>query len=353
MKDIIVKILNKAVSAPSGDNSQPWRFEVVENKIYIFNLSERDIPFYNYKQKGSYVAHGALIENIKVLASSFGYAVEINLFPDESMVELVATVELIKDKSVKEDILSQNVTKTCTNRKRYKKKNLTDVQLNDLKSCGEAVLNGSVVFVTDEKLKKHLGLASSVNEKIVLTTPKLHKIFFDHLVWTKKEEQEKKSGLYLKTLELSPPQRLAFRLFRNWRFMDFLNKLGLYKFVAKENAGIYAQSPTIGAVIVKDNSKYSFVDSGRVMQRVWLKTASMGLSLQPVTGVLFLAQRAFSGETEGLTESQVYMIKKAYEDIKNIFKKDEGVVAMMFRIGYSDEPSARSSRMEPNIIFKQ
>lgn len=41
MEDI-KKILDAAVQAPSGENCQPWRFEIRDSEIRIFNISERD-----------------------------------------------------------------------------------------------------------------------------------------------------------------------------------------------------------------------------------------------------------------------------------------------------------------------
>lgn len=352
MMDVIQKILETAVYAPSGDNSQPWRFEVEKNSIFVFNLSERDIPFYNYEQKGSYVAHGALIENIKVLASAQGFKTNIKLFNDNTKKDLVAVIDLVQDNNIVADNLHKVVALTCTNRKPYEDRELTNEQVDYFVRSSTEVEEGDVKLVTDKELKKQLGLFSSVNEKIVLTTPKLHKIFFDHLVWTEKEEREKKTGLFLKTLELSPPQQIAFRLIRNWKIMKLLNFFGLYKMVANENAEIYAESSALGAVVMKDSSRESFVNAGRLVQRVWLKTTLSSMSFHPITGVLFLAQRALFGDTEGLVDTQVEMIKQSYEGIKGIFEVGDGTVAMMFRIGYSGKPSAKSSRMMPQIIFR-
>jgi hypothetical protein len=53
---------------------------------------------------------------------------------------------------------------------------------------------------------------------------------------SKEEEQEKKDGLYIKTLELKVPQQKAFKLFRNWKLLSFLNKLGVSKMLPKESS---------------------------------------------------------------------------------------------------------------------
>jgi hypothetical protein len=60
----IKEILELAVNAPSGHNSQPWRFVIQDNTIQIFNIPDKDKTLFNWKQKGSLTAHGTLIENI-------------------------------------------------------------------------------------------------------------------------------------------------------------------------------------------------------------------------------------------------------------------------------------------------
>ena len=71
--DSFKKILDIAVHAPSGDNSQPWRFKFDQNSILLFNLEDRDPTLYNFRQRGSYFAHGAIIENIIIVAGTLGY----------------------------------------------------------------------------------------------------------------------------------------------------------------------------------------------------------------------------------------------------------------------------------------
>ncbi len=100
MKDIISNILSKAVYAPSGENSQPWRFEVIDNKIFLYNIPDRDNPVYNYNQRGSYFAHGALLENIDILAEDNGLKAETQLFPDQNVANLVATITLVSGEKI-------------------------------------------------------------------------------------------------------------------------------------------------------------------------------------------------------------------------------------------------------------
>jgi hypothetical protein len=130
-----------------------------------------------------------------------------------------------------------------------------------------------------------------------------------------------------------------------------LTKIGMAKFIAKENAKLYASASVIGTIITDDNDR-KFVDVGRLMQRIWLKVTQLGLSMHLVTGVLFLAQRINAGESFGLSDEHVRRVQAAFQTIKGTFKVDDGVIALMFRIGHAEKPSGISSRLAPKIEYK-
>lgn len=81
------------------------------------------------------------------------------------------------------------------------------------------------------------------------------------------------------------------------------------------------------------------------MQRVWLEATRMGLSVQPLTGILFLVQRILKGATEELSRLHIQIITDAYKKITDTFglEKEETVV-FLFRVGRSEPPSARTVR---------
>lgn len=352
MKDIIQKILDIAVYAPSGDNSQPWEFVVKNDEIKIFNIPDKDNPYLNFQQSGSYVAHGALIENIVIAASQFGYIAMVNLFPDAQEQDLVAVIAL-KKTTPREELFYPFIKERCTNRKPYESRKLSEGQKRSFMHAPEEVgMGGKVILVDEDSKMKAIGEASSAMEQIALETKFLHKLFFADIVWTEKEEQEKKCGLYLKTMELPPPAQILFKIIRYWPVMKTFNTLGFAKMVAKTNAKLYAKSGAFGIVVTEGDSAKDFINAGRLTQRVWLKTTKMRLGMHPVTGILFLARRVMAGEAKELSEEHIQLVKKSYETIKSSFGIENGVIAMAFRIGYADKPSARCSRKSPEIVFE-
>ena len=47
---VLQEMLDLAVQAPSGDNTQPWKFKKIsENTIQIIAWGEKDNPIFNYQ----------------------------------------------------------------------------------------------------------------------------------------------------------------------------------------------------------------------------------------------------------------------------------------------------------------
>lgn len=351
MIEDIKKIIKIGTMAPSGDNVQPWRFVVSGNTIKLFNVPEKDNSLYNFKQNASMIANGAVIENIVIATKEFGYRTDIKFFPNEDDKNHVADIILITE-NIEKDKLFQYIEKRATNRKSYKKIPLTDEQSQTILDCNQKLFDGKVLIVKDFEKVKTLGGLLSKNEQVVLENKKLHNFLFSHIVWSEKEERQKKSGLYIKTLELGGPQKFMFKLVKNFTILKFLNRLiKISKKVSKENADIYASSSAIVAIVTEGNSHKDFINAGRLMQRVWLNATKLGLSAHPSTGIVLLAQRIQDGGTDNLSNEHVNIINKAYSEIKDIFGIKDDSIKMILRIGDGGKPSAYSSRQEPDITI--
>lgn len=347
----IKKIIKAGTMAPSGDNIQPWRFEVNDNVIKLFNLPEADNSLYNINQHASLIAHGAVLENMKIKAHSFGYETNISIFPEGETSNLIAAFSI--EKGVSEEDLSLYIEKRTTNRKPYNTNQLNSEQSSNMLSCSGGYNDAKVLLVEDSEKIKELAKILGLNEQIVLENKQMHDFLFSHVVWSEEEEKEKKSGLYIKTLELKKPQEKMFNLVKNFTILRVLNKLiGISKKVSKENSQIYAQSSAIVAIATEGDTAESYIKAGQLMQRVWLTITKEGLSAGPLMGVILLAQRIRTADTGSLSEKHVNLIKRAYVEIKNIFETKDDTIKAILRIGKSGEPSAYSSRRDPDITFE-
>ncbi|MBI2409643.1 hypothetical protein HYV30_01200 [Candidatus Kaiserbacteria bacterium] len=339
------RILAAGNSAPSGENCQPWRFVVRPglSEIEIHLLPERDQSPYSWGQRASYLANGAAIENMAIAASSEGYRTEVRYFPREEDEWHVATLALAKDPTIKPDALASFIGTRVSNRKVYEKKPLAR---EERAAFLDAAANGYGEFALTEAPAdvERLGRVGSTNEEVMLANHLLHSFFFSHVNWTEAEDREKKVGFYIKTLELPPPAEAMFKLFRHWTIMRIFNALGFNRLVAKQNAAVNAAASAMGALMLAETDPLDFVKAGRTIERLWLTATALGLSLQPLTGILFFKLKLDAGEHAVFSPVQQKRISDAYQDVARIFSADGKHIAFMVRLGRGAAPSAQAIR---------
>ena len=347
----IKTILESAIRAPSGDNCQPWKFVIENNSINILNLPDRDTSLYNFRQRASLVAHGALLENITITSHALGYDAKIMPFPDKINPNLVATVEL-KKSDIKDEPHYSCITRRSTNRKQYKPIPLTEEQRVGLLNISQGVSAGEVRLLEDPQKKALLAKVVGINDKLVFENRNLHRFLFEHIRWTEEEALKTRDGLDIKTLELSPPQTIGFKLLKRWSLLQKLNKFGLSRVIAKQAEKLCLSSSAIGIVIAGNNTDEDFLTGGRLVQRVWLEATRTGLAFQPMTGITFLVQRVLAGDKKELSTANINLIMDAHEIIKTAFGLEKETIVLLFRIGHSDPPSSRSLRLPVEKVLK-
>jgi hypothetical protein len=353
-RETLQNILEAGVQAPSGGNSQPWRFQITNGGLSVCMVPEKDHAILNFGNRGTILANGALVENMVIAARHFGIEPTVQPFPDSSKPNLVAKISLKEKKDHKdsEATIFWAIWKRVTNRKPFETKAIDEEIKKRLIESPAKTLGTTTISlkVTDDRHDiERLAAVASTNEAVMFADEQLHKLFFKELVWNEKDERAKKAGLYIKTMELKPPQAAALRLFKHWRFMQFINKFGAAKGIAQTNTKGYAACGLYGAVLC-DNNDEDFFNVGRVIERAWLTATAAGLSFHLQTGVNFLYQRVAAGGEQLFSPEHTAIIREGYKTMADIFQADGKCIPAIFRIGYDGEPSARSSKRSPEII---
>jgi len=99
--EAIADILDLARWAPSGDNTQPWRFEVVDDHhLVVHAFDTRDHCVYDLDGHPSQIAHGALLETLAMAASAHGLRAEFSRQPDSLESRPNYVVDLIPDSTL-------------------------------------------------------------------------------------------------------------------------------------------------------------------------------------------------------------------------------------------------------------
>jgi nitroreductase len=348
MAEKILKLLEAGNMAPSGDNCQPWQFIVHGNDILQKLLPDRDRSLYSWGNCPSYVAHGAVIENLVIASQTLGLRLECTLFPDSADENVIAHFCVNDDIPPRTHQLYDAIWRRCTNRKPYEAEPIPEALRREIFSCVDE-FPGMTLGMTEDKEKiGAIAHAASVNECVLFENEAMHNFFYEHVLWSEREEEEKRMGFRPENLEIPRPAIPIFRFARNWKKARFLNMLGFPKALSAGNARNYAKAAAIGGVVIPDATKQSFLSAGRAFQRIWLTVTAAGWSLQPLTGIMFLAMRILNTvDSVSLSEKHQLLIKDAYnETMKNLGVSESNVLAFGFRIGKDGMPTVRTKRRQ-------
>ena len=128
-RETLTQILDLARWAPSGDNTQPWRFEIVDDQhIRVHGSDTRDHILYDYDGHPSHIAHGALLETMRIAASGFGLTTDWTISSEGEHRNPVYDVSLARDPALPRDPLFDCIETRTVQRRPMKTTALTGTQ---------------------------------------------------------------------------------------------------------------------------------------------------------------------------------------------------------------------------------
>ena len=117
-----IKIIEAAIKAPSGHNTQPWLFKLQDNAIIIFPNMEDALAIVDKTNRELFISLGAATENLCIEASALGYITNVDIDEVEKKIIIhLEKVDNIISNSLRESIISRQ-----TNRKLYSGKVISD-----------------------------------------------------------------------------------------------------------------------------------------------------------------------------------------------------------------------------------
>jgi hypothetical protein len=343
---VLQQIVDCGALAPSGDNLQPWIVTRTATGLRIEVDRSRDRSLYNAHYRGSLVALGAMVENMAIAATQFGLAAAV-LVRSSDGAELPGITLAFHPAGVPPDPLFPATVHRCTNRKPFRTDQLPR---NTLASLAGAIPDdgaGALHLVEDRRQMRLIARAASLNDRLLYEIRRLHDDLYATVRWTPSEAETARDGLDLRTLELGL-MGPGFRLMRSWTAVRLLNLLGSSRFAPIHSYRTFLQSAAFGFLTMAEPSAKAYVEGGRRLQRIWLTATALGLSFQPMAGLLYLlGYRDAPGQ---LALRHLNLLRRAEELLKEVLPLGSGgAPIMLFRVGHAPAPSATSRRRSVQV----
>lgn len=345
------KILSFANMAPSGGNIQPWIW-VFDRKgiLHLFHDKERSHSMLDFKGTGSLIAFGAALENLRLITAKEGIEIEIINHIREFEEELICSIRFIaKFKNpiqVPHLELVDGIALRCTNRKNNSRQLIDPAQLEELASFAQT--NGiSVKFTEDLKDLESLAEIVGGMDRMRFFHEEGLMDFIKEVRWTEKDAIETKDGIDIATLEMSATERAAMGLLKDPRTVKFFRKFLMGYGLTKISKDTLTTSSGIMLLQGDEFSPFSYLEGGKVLQRIWIKANMMGISIQPVAAMLFIFHKVLREANHGFAKHEENEIKKLKIKFDRLFNSDQGTQDLfMFRLNKAGEPSVRAYRRD-------
>ncbi|MCC8145233.1 MAG: nitroreductase [Bacteroidales bacterium] len=121
-------MIEQAIKAPSGHNTQPWLFRENENRIEIYPNFTKALPVVDPDNRELFISLGCATENFCIAASEKGYASNVSI-NDQGVI----AIKLIKSASSLPDPLFAQIAIRQTNRNVYNGRIIPEDTINILK----------------------------------------------------------------------------------------------------------------------------------------------------------------------------------------------------------------------------
>lgn len=142
MKTDFIQIASYASKAPSGHNTQPWKFHITDDTITVIPNFEVALPVVDGNNRELFISLGCVVENLCIAASHFGYTTHIK----ECSIEAIILV-LTKNNLTIKDPLFHQIEKRQTTRTIYNGNKISDGILQQLQSVPKE--NGVQFYFTE------------------------------------------------------------------------------------------------------------------------------------------------------------------------------------------------------------
>lgn len=107
-------MIEQAIKAPSGHNSQPWLFQIKENEIEILPNARYRLEKVDPQDREMFISLGCATENLCIAATTRGYSSKVTTTEEGKI-----TVYLEKSESIKPDSLAAQIPIRQTTRRKY------------------------------------------------------------------------------------------------------------------------------------------------------------------------------------------------------------------------------------------
>lgn len=349
----LARILDLARWAPSGDNTQCWRFEIVtENHFVVHGFDTREHCVYDLDGHPSQISLGALFETVAIAASAHGLRADVARRRDSQEARPEFDVHLVPDAAITTSPLLDAIKVRTVQRRPMGTRALHADDKAALEACvGDAYV---VTWMEGFSAKFRAAKLMYNNARLRLTMPEAFETHRKIIHWgvthSPDRVPDQALGVDAATLKLMKWAMVS------WKRMATINTLtGTWapRLQMDLIPGLACAAHFVLKAKHQPASIDDYVAAGRAVQRFWLTLTARGLYMQPEMTPLIFSKyvrdaRPFTAQAR-LHAPARRLQTQAHRMIFN----DAYFPIYMGRLGRGKAPAARSERLPLEALIKR
>ncbi len=301
------EILSLASLAPSGHNTQPWFVEYIAPYHWIIGSDKtRWLPAVDPAQRETILSIGTFIQNLEYAAGSLGFLCSWNLLASTNEDERVVEVKLVRQGSG--DTFDTSIIR---NRRTVR---------SDF--CGDLLKKEDLDYIvgTESDFIQYLPATSKESKFIDEQTIEANRLqtyrdpaqqeLSDWIRFSSKDAAKYRDGLTTASMEIGG---ISGFVVRNFYDKDDVMKTDFRETSLDKVATQVSQSAGWILITSKDETVATLLETGRRMQRIFLKVREKGIAIHPMTQIL---EETSTNETLnqsiGISENIQFILRTGY-----------------------------------------
>jgi nitroreductase len=344
---LALDVLDLARWAPSGDNSQPWRFEVLaDDRVRVHAFDTRSHCVYDLEGHASQLSVGAMLETMRIAARARGHMTRIERRLEAPVETPVFDVRFEPATAAASDDLDLAIRERSVMRRPLAVRSLhADHRRRLEQAAGDAF---RVLWFESAGQRLQLAWLAVKNARIRLTIPEAYAVHREIIEWDARYSEDRvpdqalgADALSLRSMRWVMTSWERVQLMNRWFGGTLAPRLQLDLLPGLFCAAHFA--------LVADRAPQGiddYVRAGAAVQRFWLTATRLGVQLQPQYTPLVFAEYV----RRGVAFTSVHDARKRAEWVERrlaVLLGEKSAPATMFlgRVGYGEPARARSLRL--------
>jgi molybdopterin/thiamine biosynthesis adenylyltransferase len=355
LREEVEEIVSCGCKAPSGGNSQPWRWVYKDRTLLLFIGFDGNSTLLGYNNISSFVAIGSALENVCLCAKELNFEVAHELFPDKNVPELIVAFRFFKVSiSTNQSNASRfkAIDLRLTNRNLGQRLPIEEELLKTLISTAQETDGVQLRFFSSDEELNAIGDLLGELEKIRLLEEMGHNDFVEEIRWTKEENEEKRDGVDLRTLDITASELIGLQIAKDQKIIKLINEWdggGAFKKLTRKSIDA---AGAVGIITIQKKTKEAYVNAGISLQRIWLESNMNGIAFQPMSASVFVYARLMDGGGVNISRGgceKLSNLRPLFEKTFSIPKHATEI--FIFRLSKASEPAVKSLRKPLKEIF--